>query len=263
MRTSNPVLNERTFTQDTRRAELLSRGLGPGSGMPAAPVPGTMTIGGTIAKCLFLLGILVVAAAFIWNRFIQGGVQVTVPYLLAGCIGGLILALITTFAPRCAPWTSPIYAACEGLVLGALSAMLEARYKGIVITAVAVTFGVFLAMLLAYTSRVLRATPKFTMGMIIAMSGLLLVTVVGWLAGPLFGRTLSIYGAGPVGIGFSIAVTILAALNLILDFEIIKQGAESGAPKYMEWYGAFGLLVTLVWLYIEVLRLLVKLRGRR
>jgi uncharacterized YccA/Bax inhibitor family protein len=183
-------------------------------------------------------------------------------WTMVGAIGGFITALITTFSPRRAAMTAPIYAVFEGLFLGAISAMFEAMYPGLVMRAVSLTFGVFFIMLLLYRSGTIRATEKFRTVIFAATGGIALVYLVSFIAG-MFGANLGfMYGNGLVGIGFSLFVVVIAALNLILDFDMITQGANSYAPKYMEWYGAFGLMVTLIWLYLEMLRLLSKLSSR-
>jgi uncharacterized YccA/Bax inhibitor family protein len=159
--------------------------------------------------------------------------------------------------------TAPLYAVLEGLVLGGLSATFEARFPGIVIQAVGLTFGTLFALLLAYKSGVIKATENFKLGVVAATGGIALVYLAGFVLG-FFGVSIPyIHGSGTIGILFSLVVVVIAALNLVLDFDFIESGAASGAPKYMEWYAAFGLLVTLIWLYLEILRLLAKLRSRR
>jgi uncharacterized YccA/Bax inhibitor family protein len=179
-----------------------------------------------------------------------------------GLVGGFIVALVTIFKKNWAAFTAPLYALFEGLMLGALSATLEARYPGIAIQAVGLTFGTLLAMLIAYSSGLIKPTQKFKTGVIAATGGIALLYLATMGLG-FFGVHIPyIYGNGLVGIGFSLFVVVIAALNLVLDFDLIQSGVASGAPKYMEWYCAFGLLVTLVWLYIEMLRLLSKLNRR-
>jgi uncharacterized YccA/Bax inhibitor family protein len=183
--------------------------------------------------------------------------------MLGGMIGGLVVALITIFKKTAAPVTTPLYGALEGLLLGGLSATFEARYPGIVIQAVALTFGTLFALLAAYKSKMIAVTENFRLGLTAATGAICLVYLVG-LVLSFFGiRIPLIHESGPVGILFSLFVVGVAAFNLVLDFDFIERGAESGAPKYMEWYAAFGLIVTLVWLYLEILRLLAKLQDRR
>jgi uncharacterized YccA/Bax inhibitor family protein len=183
-------------------------------------------------------------------------------WMIGGAIGGLITALITTFSPRRAAMTAPIYAVFEGLFLGAVSAMFEAMYPGLVMRAVSLTFGVFFIMLLLYRSGTIRATEKFKTVIFAATGGIALVYLGSFIAG-LFGVNVSfLHGNSMLSIGISLFVVVVAALNLILDFDMITQGTNARAPKYMEWYGAFGLMVTLIWLYLEMLRLLSKLASR-
>ena len=248
MRTANPVLNDNTFTrfQGYVEAENL------------------MSVSGTVNKTGLLLALVVAGALWTWYLYFQspGNPAAVSPWMIGGAIGGFILAIVTVFKQEWAPVTSPIYAVLEGFFVGALSAILEARYSGIVIQAVGLTFGTCAAMLFAYTSGLIKATQNFKLGVVAATGGIAIVYVVSLLLG-LFGvRVPMIYDNGLVGIAFSLFVVTIAALNLVIDFDFIDSGARRGLPKYMEWYGAFGLMVTLIWLYIEILRLLVKLRSR-
>lgn len=245
MRTSNPALNEQVF-----------RGEGAAFGE-------AMTVQGTVNKTGILLICAVATAAWTWSIFLHSrSPQAVAPLALVGVIGGLVFALATIFKKTWAPVTAPIYALLEGLVLGSVSAILEVRFPGIAIQAVSLTFGTMVALLLAYRSGVIRVTDKFRLGIFAATGGIALFYVVEMILG-LFGvHFTAVNGSGVVGIGFSVFVVIIAALNLVLDFDFIESGARAGAPKYMEWYGAFGLLVTLIWLYFEILRLLSKLRSR-
>ncbi len=248
MRTSNPALNDRVF-RDAAAGVLGDR----------------MTIEGTVNKTGVLLICTVLTAAWTWHLFMQTRDPATVmPLTLVGAIGGLVFAIATVFKNTWAPVTAPVYALLEGLVLGGVSAVLEVRFPGIAIQAVSLTFGTLIALLLAYRSRLIPVTQNFRLGVVAATGGIFLVYLVTTVLG-LFGVRFgsSIYGAGTLGIGFSVFVVIVAALNLVLDFDFIESGARMGAPKYMEWYGAFGLMVTLIWLYFEILRLLAKLRERR
>jgi len=224
-----------------------------------------MTVNGTISKTGILLLCLMGTALYTWSQFFRGdrdasavGVEIMV-----GVFGGLIFALITSFKMQWAPVTAPIYALFEGLFLGGISAIFEAMHPGIAIQAVALTFATLLCLLMAYRAGWVRATQKFTMGVVAATGGICLVYFASMILGFFHVQIPGIFGAGPVGILFSLFVVTIAALNLVLDFNFIEQGAMRGAPKYMEWYGAFGLMVTLVWLYLEILRLLSKLQDRR
>jgi uncharacterized YccA/Bax inhibitor family protein len=223
-----------------------------------------MTIEGTINRTGILLLCVLATAFFTWNQFFTSrDPAVVMPYILIGAFGGFIMAMVTIFKKEWSGVTAPIYALLEGLFLGAISATLEVRYPGIAIQAVALTFGTCFCLLLAYRSGLIRATQKFTLGIVAATGGIALIYLVSMVIG-FFGIQIPfIFGNGPIGILFSVAVVVIAALNLILDFNFIEQGARQGAPKYMEWYAAFGLMVTLIWLYIEIVRLLTKLRDRR
>jgi uncharacterized YccA/Bax inhibitor family protein len=196
-----------------------------------------------------------------WNIFFENPSAI-MPWLMGGLIGGLIVAMITIFKAEWSPITSPIYAILEGLAIGGISAMAEARFPGIVLQAVGLTFGTMFCLLFAYTSGIIRATENFKLGVVAATGGIFVVYLFTWILG-FFGVQIPfIHGSGLVGIGFSLFVVIIAALNLVLDFDFIESGVRGGAPKYMEWYGAFGLMVTLIWLYIEILRLLTKIQSR-
>jgi len=247
MRTGNPALNDKTFSsvdvRDSREG---------------------MTINGTVnrAGCLILL--VVASAWFSWSQSTSGpgGVVVANPYMVIGLLGGLVLALVTIFAKKFAPVTAPIYAVMEGLFLGGISAIFEARFPGIAAQAVFATFGTLLGLLLAYRSGLIKATENFKLGVFAATAGIALLYLVSFIMS-FFGKSIPfIHESGLMGICFSVFVVIIAALNLVLDFDFIENGAAMGAPKYMEWYAAFGLLVTLVWLYLEILRLLSKTRSR-
>jgi uncharacterized YccA/Bax inhibitor family protein len=223
-----------------------------------------MTIDGTVNKTGFLLLLALASAYFVWRIFFADrNPAAVIPWMWGGAIGGLIFAIVTSFKREWAPVTAPVYALLEGLFLGAISAVFEARYPGIVIQAVALTFGVAVALLIAYKSRLIQATQNFRLGVIAATGGIFLVYLISFILSFFGIRIGFIHEGGLFGILFSLFVVIVAALNLVLDFDFIEQGAERGAPKHMEWYAAFGLMVTLVWLYVEILRLLAKLRDRR
>jgi uncharacterized YccA/Bax inhibitor family protein len=243
MRSGNPVLGADTFTR--------YRGVSDAE---------TMTIGGTVNKTAMSLAILMIAAGWMWGRGADnpalGG------FVLAGVIGGFIAAMVTAFRQVWAPYTTPVYAALEGIALGGISVIAESAYPGIVTQAIMLTFGTLGALLMAYRSGLVRATDKFRLGVMAATGGIALVYFLSFILG-FFGISIPlIHSSGTFGILFSLFVVVIAALNLVLDFDLIERGAASGAPKYMEWYGAFALLVTLVWLYLEILRLLVKLQSR-
>jgi uncharacterized YccA/Bax inhibitor family protein len=182
--------------------------------------------------------------------------------MIGGAIGGFIFAIITIFKRSWAPYTAPLYATAQGVFLGGLSGFMESMYPGIVLQAVALTFGTLLSLLLAYKSGFIKATPGFKRGVFAATGAIAFIYFITFILG-FFGIQIPfIHSNGLLGIGFSLVVVVIAALNLVMDFDFIEKGSESGAPKYMEWYAAFGLMVTLIWLYIEFLRLLSKLRSR-
>jgi uncharacterized YccA/Bax inhibitor family protein len=223
-----------------------------------------MTLSGTVNKTGILLLLCLMPAAWVWQKFSAAqSPEAVYPYMIGGAIGGFVVALVTVFKKEWAPLSTPVYAILEGLFLGGISAVFEARFPGIVIQAVGLTFGTLFGLLMAYKSGLIRATENFKLGIVAATGGIALVYLAGFVLG-FFGVSIPyIHGSGLIGIGFSLFVVVIAALNLVLDFDFIEQGAAMGAPKYMEWYGAFGLLVTLIWLYLEILRLLAKLRSRR
>jgi uncharacterized YccA/Bax inhibitor family protein len=221
-----------------------------------------MTISGTVNKSGILMLCVQATAAWTRNQFFTNGPAAVGGYTMIGAFGGFIVAMVTVFKKEWSPITAPIYALLEGLFLGALSAMFETRFPGIAIESVALTFGTCFCMLLAYRSGLIRPTQKFVIGIVAATGGIMLVYFLSMILGFFHVQVPGIFGNGPIGILFSLAVVIIASLNLILDFGMIEEGADRGAPKYMEWYGAFGLMVTLVWLYLEIVRLLSKLRSR-
>lgn len=244
MRTSNPLLNDNTFS------------VGRSYGADA------MTINGTVMKTGALLFLVICSSAYTWELARTNAPQVGA-WMLGGAIGALICAIAARFKPTWSPILAPGYALLEGLFLGAFSAFMNARYPGIVVSAVALTFGVMFALLFVYRTGMIRATENFKMGVAAATGGILLLYLATLVLGFFGIRIPYIHESGMIGIGFSIFVVIIAALNLVLDFDFIENGAAAGAPRYMEWLAALGLMVTLVWLYIEIVRLLAKLQSRR
>ena len=246
LRTSNPALNEKAF-----RGEVALGGE-------------TMTLQGTVNKTGLLLLCVVATAAWTWGLGHSETPEAAYPWMIGGLIGGFVVALVTIFKRSWAPITAPAYALLEGLALGGISAFFDKTYHGIAIQAVGLTFGVLFVMLLAYKTGIVRATDRFKLGVIAATGGIavfyLAVMVLGLFHVNL--GTTVLYGHGPLAIGFSLFVVAIAALNLVLDFDMVETGVRIGAPKYMEWYGAFGLMVTLIWLYLEILRLLANSRRR-
>jgi uncharacterized YccA/Bax inhibitor family protein len=251
MRSGNPVLGDNTF-------------LDVGSGRVVTGGPSTtMTLNGTVNKTGVMLLLVLASAMFTWSKYTgPESAADLLPWVMTGAIGGLIVCLITVFKKTWVPVTGPAYALLEGLFVGGISAMMEARFPGIVMQAVGLTFGVLFALLAAYRSGLVKATENFKLGVVAATGGIFVLYLVNF-GMSFFGKSMPfIHESGWLGIGFSAFVVVIAALNLVLDFDFIEKGVEQGAPKYMEWYGAFGLTVTLIWLYIEILRLLSKLQSR-
>ena len=244
MRTSNPALNEKAFQGQVALGDA-------------------MTLQGTVNKTGLLLLCVVATAAWTWGLAHSETPEAGVPWMMGGLIGGLIVAIVTVFRKNWSPFTAPLYALLEGLVLGGISAVFDKMYPGIAVHAVGLTLGTLFVMLLAYKTGVIRATQGFKLGVIAATGGIAVFYLVEMALGFFFHyQFTAINGSGFWGIAFSIFVVIIAALNLVLDFDMIETGVRGGAPKYMEWYGAFGLMVTLVWLYLEILRLLAKSSRR-
>ena len=245
MRSSNPALKENTFT-----------GVRAAAGEPA------MTLQGTATKSLLLIILTVFSASFTWNAVASGNTAILGPATIVGGLGGFIVALITVFKPKVSPYTGPIYAVLEGLLLGGISSMYNQRFQGLPLQAVALTFGVFIAFLIVYRLGFIRATERFRLGVVAATGGIMVMYLLSFVLGFFGVRMNFLHDSSPLSIGISLVIVAVAALNLVLDFDFIERGVEQRAPKFMEWYAAFGLLVTLVWLYLEMLRLLSKLQGR-
>ncbi|MFH1363666.1 MAG: Bax inhibitor-1/YccA family protein [Candidatus Omnitrophota bacterium] len=240
MRSGNPALKTDVFTQ--------SRALASGQ---------TMTIQGTVNKTLVLLLLTMITASWSWSNPVAA-----TPFMIPAAILGFLIALVTIFKKQWSGITAPAYALVEGVFLGAISAYFEQAYRGIVSQAIGLTFGVLFCLLLAYKSKLIKVTENFRLGVVAATGGIALFYLASLALG-FFGIQIPlIHQSGPLGIGFSLFVVVIASLNLVLDFDFIEKGSEQGAAKYMEWYGAFGLMVTLIWLYLEMLRLLSKLRQR-
>ncbi len=253
IKTSNPALGDKTF-RDLANA---------GQFGDLTDATSRMTLSGTVNKTGLLLLCAIATASWTWHQFIQTRDPASVtPWMFGGLIGGFIFAMITIYKKEWAPVTAPVYALLEGLVLGGLSAVFDLRYPGIGIQAVSLTFGTLLVLLLAYSSGLIKVTDKLRLGIVAATGGIAVFYLLQMVLGFFGYRFTSINGSGAIGIVFSLVVVAVAALNLVLDFDFIEQGVQVGAPKYMEWYGAFGIIVTLVWLYLEILRLLAKMRSR-
>lgn len=246
MRSSNPVMTGKIF----EKAGTLTAD------------SSVMTINGTINKVGLMLLLVIGAAAYTWNMVMGEEAGRAGTLAIVGAIGGFIVALITVFRPRSSAFTAPIYAILEGLFLGAISAIINARYPGIAFQAVLLTIGTLFTMLFLYRSGRIRATPKFRRGVMMATGAVFFAYMISWIMS-LFGMPMGfMHSSGPLGILINLAIIVIAALNLIMDLDFIEKGSQMGAPKYMEWYGAFGLMVTLIWLYIEFLRLLSRFAGR-
>jgi uncharacterized YccA/Bax inhibitor family protein len=241
MRSGNPVLTSKTFD--------------------IAPEGERMTIAGTVNKTGILLALVMITAIYTWGRFYSSqDAGAIMPLVWTGALGGFVVALVTIFKKEWAGVTAPIYALLEGFLVGGLSAIFESAYPGIVVQAVGLTFGTLACLLLAYRSGLIKPTENFKLGVVAATGGIALLYLASMVMS-MFGKPIGfIHEGGLFGILFSGFVVVIAALNLVLDFDFIEAGAENGAPKHMEWYGAFGLTVTLIWLYLEILRLLAKLR---
>jgi uncharacterized YccA/Bax inhibitor family protein len=246
-KSGNPTLSQKIFDR---------------SASMEASLQGTMSVRGTINKFGFLLLMIVAGAAYNWHLFAENNRNQMTTLMIVGFIGGFIAALIISFKPTTARWLAPLYGLLEGLALGGISAILNESfaksYPGLIMQAVLLTFGVAFAMFFLYNFRIIKATERFKSIMLTAMVGIMIFFALSWIL-RMFGVNISfLYDNSMLSIGISLFLVGIAALNLILDFDMIEKGAESGAPKYMEWYGAFGLMVTLVWLYLEILRLLSK-----
>jgi len=252
-KSTNPVLKDSIFSKER-----------------ALDNTDVMTINGTIHKTIILLGVVMIAATYTWRLFFESPLNIEgtrdisaiYPWMIGGVIGGFVVAIALMFMKQYAGFLAPIYAVLEGLFLGAISAVFENMYSGIVMNAVLATFATFLIMLFAYRTGLIKVTEKFRSIIIVATGAIALMYFFSFILS-FFGMQMSfMYGSGLMSIGISIVVIVVAALNLLLDFDFIERGAAAGTAKYMEWFGAFGILVTLVWLYIEFLKLLAKLQGR-
>jgi len=249
VRTANPALSDSTFRQL--------------AGTTSSP----MTLSGTVQKCFLLVALTMGSAFYSWNltySHSDGWSEVATPVIpgwyLPMILGTLVLSFVIIFKKQWAPFLAPVYALGEGLLLGAISALFDYKYPGIAFQAVLCTMGTFVALLLAYQSGWIKATENFKLGILSATGGVMIVYLIDMVL-RYFGRSVPfIHENGPVGIIVSLVIVVIAALNLVLDFDFIEKGVEQKAPRYMEWYAAFGLLVTLVWLYLEILRLLSKSR---
>ena len=249
-KSSNPILKEKAFSKENSFSSTSA-----------------MTVNGTIEKTGILLLVLMIAASYTWGIFFNSGDMKNAmgsmgTWVIGGALGGFAVAIAMMFMKKYAGFLAPIYAVLEGLFLGAISAIFESMYPGIVMNAVLGTFATFLVMLFTYRTGLIKVTEKFRSIIFVATGAIAMMYLLSWIMG-MFGVGMTfLHDSSMMSIGISVFVIVIAALNLLLDFDFIERGSAAGAPKYMEWYGAFGLLVTLVWLYIEFLRLLSKLQGR-
>jgi uncharacterized YccA/Bax inhibitor family protein len=240
IRSGNPTLTDKTF-----------------AGLAVSDNP--MTLSGTVNKTAILLALVLIGAGWVWNiYFATHQADAVLPYVLGGVIGGAIMALVTVFKPTASPYSAPVYALLEGFAIGGTSAFYESQQPGIALQAVGLTMGTMLCMLAAYRFHIIKVTESFKLGLAAATGGIALLYIVD-LALMYFGHPVAmIHQGGFGGIMFSLFVVCIAALNLVMDFDFIAQGVAARSPKYMEWYSGFALVVTLVWLYLEILRLLAK-----
>ena len=221
-----------------------------------------MTLQGTVNKVGISLILVLISAAYTWNQYFTYGPSSIGGITIAGSLIGLVFALITIFKKTWAPITAPLYALAKGFALGGISAMYEAQFGGITIQAVTLTFATMFGLLFAYKTGIIKPDKNFMLMVFAGTFAIFALYLVNFIM-MFFGTSIGfIHSNGLFGIGFSLLVVCIAALNLVLDFDYIEQGAENNAPKYLEWYGAFSLMVTLIWLYLEILRLLSKLRSR-
>ncbi len=250
-KSGNPTLTEKMFNKSTA---------------VMAENQGVMSVRGAINKFGFLMLMVIAGAAYNWQLFQELKQSTMTILMMVGAIGGFVIALGITFKPNWAAYLAPAYGLLQGLFIGGISAIMnkvfEAKYPGLVMQAVGLTFGVALAMFLLYNFRIIKATEKFKSVIIASTLGIGIFYLITMVLN-MFGVNVSfMHDSSLLSIGISLFIVAIAAMNLILDFDMIEQGAERGAPKFMEWYGAFGLLVTIVWLYIEMLKLLSKLGSR-
>lgn len=250
MRATNPVLSRLAEAARETLSTTSARG-------------DVMTRGGTAGKAIILLALAIFSAAFTWAQVAAGNTAIMMPAMLVGGLGGFIMAMVVSFKPNTAPITAPIYAVLEGLALGAISAAYNLRSAGIAQQAVMLTFAVALGVFVLYRMNVLKATAGFRRVVATATLGILLFYLVS-LVLSLFNVNVGYFmSSSPIAIGINLVIAGVAAMNLVLNFDNIDEAVRMGAPKQMEWYGAFGLMVTLVWLYLELLRLLSRLQGGR
>ncbi|MFZ1800828.1 MAG: Bax inhibitor-1/YccA family protein [Chitinophagaceae bacterium] len=253
LKSSNPTLSEKMWNRADGNVQAIGTE--------------TMTVRGAINKFGFLLLLVIGAAVYTWNLHAQLADNTMNTLMMVGIFGGLIVAIAISFKPTWAPLLAPLYAILEGFFLGGISvlfnSMFAEKYPGLIMQAVGLTFGVAIAMFILYNFRIIKVTDKLRSVIISATMGILLFYVISMVLRLFHVNVGFTYDSSLLGIGISLFIVAIAALNLLLDFDMIERGASGGAPKFMEWYGAFGLLVTIVWLYIEILKLLSRFAGRK
>ncbi|ANI89553.1 hypothetical protein A9P82_09770 [Arachidicoccus ginsenosidimutans] len=251
-KSSNPAMSEKVFGNATQQYDTTE---------------GVMTVAGSAGKFAFLLLMVMAGAFYSWSLYAKSEISQMQTWMMVGAIAGFICAMIISFKPKTAKYIAPLYGILEGLFLGGVSAvfndMFAQSYPGIVMQAVGLTFAVAVSMLALYAFRIIKVTDKLRSVIISATVGVLLFYGIAMILSLFHVNLPFMYNSSALGIGISLVVVAIAALNLLLDFDMIERGSQMGAPKYMEWYGAFGLLVTMVWLYMEILRLLSRFAGRK
>lgn len=263
---ANPAFNENTYEKFDRDGYMTPEGGGGyAQAQAVAQQAEVMTVEGTTNKTLILFALLLAAGAFTWTLLLSGGAALAIPLMLGGLLGAFIVGLVTCFRPKSAPITAPIYAVLEGLFLGAFSAMYQSMYHGIVGQAVALSLVVFGIMLTIYRTGLIKVTGPLKAGVMAATGAVAITYLVSNIALFAFHNTVIsgfLWSNNPLNIGLSLLIVGLAAFNLLLDFDLVEKGVQRRAPKFMEWYAGYGLMVTLVWLYLELLRLLANLNRR-
>ncbi|MDP1821021.1 MAG: Bax inhibitor-1/YccA family protein [Acidimicrobiales bacterium] len=265
MRSSNPALNEKAFERAGTETGWAAATEAYAAPAYRGPVAGddTMTLNGVAWASGALIVLVMAAGVFGWSSSSSSPDELAIPgWLPIVAIGGLGVAILTIFKPHLARFTAPVYAILEGALLGAISKLYNDQYDGIVVQAIGLTVGVFLVMLFLFSTRIIRVTEKLRAGIVAATLGVMLVYVVSMVVNLFGGELPLLHDSSALGIGISLLIVGIAAFNLLLDFDFVEKGVEAGAPKHLEWYAAFGLLVTLIWLYLELLRLLAKLQSR-
>jgi uncharacterized YccA/Bax inhibitor family protein len=267
---SNPALNDKAFKRVSESTagwaagtDQMEEAYQSPSYQPPATDHATMTVNGTVWATGALLVVLVAAGVYGWNSVETSGTEIRLPgWAFLVVFGALGVALLTIFKPNLARFTAPVYALLEGAFLGAISAAYNAAFDGIVLQAIGLTIGVFAVMLFLFATRIIAVTDKLRMGIVAATGAVLLMYLVNMVLSLFNSSVPFLHDSSFVGIAISLVIVAVAAFNLLLDFDFVERGVAAGAPKQTEWYAAFGLLVTIVWLYLEVLRLLSKLQGR-